>query len=99
MDKYDEEFLEEHPEFKGKEIYNIEEEDCECGFNNWVYPTHIDYRVDDKEDEEHITHIYSTDEEFRYVVAMEYGGNPVDWVEYHLCPNCGKVVRIDNCNY
>lgn len=31
--------------------------------------------------------------------AMEFGGNPVDWEETHLCPYCNKEFTFTNSNY
>lgn len=36
---------------------------------------------------------------YNHGVAMEFGGNPVSWVETHICAVCEKEFDFTNCNY
>lgn len=36
--------------------------------------------------------------EYNYRKALEFGGNPMDWVETHECPNCKTIWEFDNSN-
>jgi rubredoxin len=43
--------------------------------------------------------ISCSEERFVYAVAIEYGGNPVEWDETWKCPVCDTVFEFQNSNY
>ena len=36
--------------------------------------------------------------EYNYTKACEFGGNPLDWTEYHECPFCKIKFEFENSN-
>jgi hypothetical protein len=42
--------------------------------------------------------VSKTEEQYNYGKACEFGGTPVDWVEYHKCLTCDTEFSFDNSN-
>lgn len=42
--------------------------------------------------------IKRSDPEYNYGKAMQFGGNPMDWVEKHKCPTCDTEFEFENSN-
>ena len=36
--------------------------------------------------------------EYNYRKALQFGGNRLDWMEYHKCPDCETEYSFDNSN-
>ena len=51
------------------------------------------------DDQESETLINRTEPTPVAAVQMLSGGNPVEWEETHLCPNCARSFSFANCNY
>lgn len=65
-------------------------------YDEWQCPNCGWDSCDSCEEEEMID---CTEERYVYAVALEFGGNPVEWDETWKCPECGNVFECTNSNF